>query len=147
MKSPNKRKKVLTYFPVQAKLAAVFVFWALILVIVILGLFFVTYVQSSHLADDLPTSEQYFAKMLLIEQSKSMAIMFGGVILLFLAIMGSYILIYTHRLTGPVYKMRRVLETAAESGEWPGRVTFRKKDAFQDLAKAFNAFTEKMKSR
>lgn len=142
----KRRKKVLTYFHVQAKLAGLFVLWAFILILTVVALFFVTYSQTSSQADGLPTHEQFFTKMLLVEQAQHMAVMFGATILAFLILMGGYILIYTHRLTGPIFKLKRTLEEAAATNTWPKPISFRKKDSFHDLAKAFNNFIESMKS-
>jgi len=140
-----RRKKVFTYFHDQAKLAGIFVLWAFILILTVVALFFVTYSNTSTQADSLPVHEQLFAKMLLIEQAQHMATMFGATVLAFLILMGGYIMIYTHRLTGPVYKLRKTLEEATANSAWPKPISFRKKDSFHDLAKAFNKYIETMK--
>jgi HAMP domain-containing protein len=52
-------------------------------------------------------------------------------------------LVLTHRATGPVYHMRRVMEEI-RSGNVAARVRLRKKDEFQELAASFNAMMDEL---
>ncbi len=50
----------------------------------------------------------------------------------------SYLVIrFTHRVVGPVYRFKKVLETAIR-GDYSTRITLRKNDYLKDLADTFN---------
>ena len=56
---------------------------------------------------------------------------------------GLFMVFYTHRIAGPVYKLRQSLEKLAR-GETVEKVSFRRNDEFQKLAEAFNNVVKKM---
>jgi methyl-accepting chemotaxis protein len=54
-------------------------------------------------------------------------------------------LFYTHRIVGPVYRVRQVLREAAEGRLPAGIVTLRRRDFFKDLAADLNRCMATMK--
>jgi hypothetical protein len=70
-----------------------------------------------------------------------------GIILVCLAAgILTWTVLRTHAIAGPVYKTRQVLRAAAE-GRFPDRpVTFRKSDAFKDLAGDLNRCLDAMRA-
>ncbi len=49
-------------------------------------------------------------------------------------------LFMSHRIAGPLYKLGQALKSLA-SGQWKGKLHFRKKDHFQELAEEFSKAT------
>ena len=54
-------------------------------------------------------------------------------------------LIFSHRIAGPIDRMKKFLE-AAGKGDYSQRIILRKKDELQDLAEAMNKLVEKLES-
>ncbi|RLD16475.1 MAG: hypothetical protein DRI36_05630 [Caldiserica bacterium] len=61
-------------------------------------------------------------------------------------IVGIFMIFYSHRIAGPVYRLRKSLEKVAE-GDYSVRITFRKKDEFKELAEAFNKMVDSLEKR
>lgn len=64
------------------------------------------------------------------------AILISELVGLLIAFVGG--LLYSHKLAGPAYRLKRVVEEAAETGRAPEPISLRKFDEFQDLAQALN---------
>ncbi len=47
---------------------------------------------------------------------------------------------FSHKIAGPIYKMRLVLERSLENGQKPDEIQLRKGDAFKDFAESLNRF-------
>jgi methyl-accepting chemotaxis protein len=142
-----RRTRFITHFRQQAKLASVFVLWAVVLMLCLIGLFFVNYATISTETGSLVTHDQLVTKMFLVEQAFQLAWTFGSVMLIFVILMGLHVMAYAHRMTGPIFKMNRVLKNAAHNQDWPKPFKFRKGDAFHELADSFNHFVEVMKEK
>ncbi len=67
----------------------------------------------------------------------------SSVIILFIA---TWVLFLTHRVTGPVYHIKRVIADL-RSGDTRARVHLRKNDEFQDLAKSFNELIDELQKK
>ncbi len=147
MKKYFKRTNFITHWRQQVGLALVFVSWSLVLVVCLTGLFFINYATIRTDTGAFTMHDQLLARMLLVEQAKQLAITYGLTILVFLILTGLYVVAYSHRMTGPIYKMNMILKKAAEEGSWPKHLSFRKHDAFHELAKNFNTFVETMKKQ
>jgi methyl-accepting chemotaxis protein len=65
----------------------------------------------------------------------------SAIITLFLFLMG---LIVTHRIAGPIFSIKRVMNQISENGDLNARVRLRKADEFKSLAEAFNGMMEKI---
>ena len=141
------RKKFITNRKVQVALATTFLVWFAAFLAIFVLIFFNTFNQFSTRSELLMTHDQLITKMLLVEQSKELALWYGISTFVYLALMWVYMLIYSHRLTGPISKITKILENAAKEEQWPADVKFRKGDAFTELASAFNHFANKMKSK
>jgi methyl-accepting chemotaxis protein len=140
-----KRKQVITHSGVQVRLAMVFVFWAVILMISLTTLFFINYASISAETGGMVIHDQLLTKMLLISQAKELGIYYGGTMLIFIILIGAYVFVYSHRIVGPIHKMNLLLDKAIKNKEWPKPVGFRKNDAFHEFAHKFNEFVETMK--
>ena len=125
----------------------VFVFWSVVLLLSLLGLFFINYGSIRVDTGSLVLHDQLLARSLLVEQAKQLAITFGITMFVFIVLMGFYVMAYAHRMTGPIHKMNMVLQKATQERTWPKHLSFRKADAFHELAKNFNEFVETMKSK
>lgn len=145
MRAFFRRTKILSNLKVQSQLGFVFAFWSIALVIVLSGLFFINYSQISSGTDGMLIHDGLLTRSLLIDQAMQLAIWYGGVVFLFVILMSFHVMIYAHRLTGPIFKLNRILDEAIEKKDWPKAFVFRKGDAFQDLAQKFNTFCETMK--
>jgi ABC-type multidrug transport system fused ATPase/permease subunit len=147
MKYLFKRTKFITDWRQQSALAMVFVFWSVVLVLTLLGLFFINYASIRVDTGPLQMHDQLLARSLLVDQAKQLALTFGTTILVFIVLMAFYVMAYAHRMTGPVHKLNMILKKAADEQAWPKHLSFRKSDAFHELAKNFNHFVEAMKSK
>lgn len=118
-----------------------FIFWAVVLVICLTALFFLSYVQVAESALGLST-DPLLTRSMMIQLSRTLAINFGVAILLFIGLMGIHVVVFSHRMTGPITKLSNILKKSVETGQWPSAVKFRKRDAYKDLAAAMNDFVE-----
>jgi nitrogen fixation/metabolism regulation signal transduction histidine kinase len=66
--------------------------------------------------------------------------------MLIILIIAIWALFLTHRATGPVYHVRRVIDEI-RSGNRAARVRLRKKDEFQELASSFNSLMDELGQR
>ncbi|MDD4203395.1 MAG: methyl-accepting chemotaxis protein [Candidatus Omnitrophica bacterium] len=55
-------------------------------------------------------------------------------------------IVLSHRIAGPIYRLKQDLE-AVKQGKYSLRIQLRKKDEFQDLAKAINTVIEELDSK
>lgn len=139
---------MITDWRTQSNLAGIFVIWSLFLVLILVGLFFMNYASVSEQTAGLNIHDELVAQMLLVEQSRQLAIFYGAAILLFIMLMGFHVMVYTHRVTGPIYKLNKVMDEAIHNKQWPKRpLSFRSSDSFHELAQKFNQFVEAMKSQ
>ncbi len=51
---------------------------------------------------------------------------------------------FSHKMVGPIYKIRLILDRSVENGEKPEGIRLRRGDAFKDLADSLNRFIKKM---
>lgn len=141
------RKMVITDWKTQSNLAVMFVFWSLFLVLVLVGVFFVNYASVAKQTAGLNIHDELVAQMLLVEQSRQLAFFYGAAIFIFVALIGFYVLVYTHRITGPIYKLNKVMDEAIQNKDWPkAPLSFRSGDSFHEMAQKFNQFVDVMKS-
>ena len=70
------------------------------------------------------------------------SLMIGGIISIVIATV--LMLFYSHRLAGPVYKLRKGLEKMIE-GDYGEKLVFRKGDEFQGLAEVINRLQDKLR--
>lgn len=139
------RKKFITHAGVQVKLALVFVFWTFIFMPMLAGLFFINYASVSSNTNAMSIHDQLLTQMLLVSQARNLGLYYGGAMLVFSVLIGIYVVVYSHRIVGPIYKMNMLLDKAIEKKEWPKPVKFRKGDAFHEFAAKFNHFVETMR--
>lgn len=52
----------------------------------------------------------------------------------------------SHKIAGPLYKLRKFFEQA-ERGEWSGKLFFRKRDHFPELAESYNEMMAAIRAR
>ncbi|TVQ78921.1 MAG: hypothetical protein EA369_05905 [Bradymonadales bacterium] len=146
MRSYFRRLKVVTHGKEQTQIASVFLFWFMVFALVITSLYFLNYAEVASRADDMPIHDRLLTQMLLLEQAKDFAIWYGGAVLAFCALLWVYMLVYVHRLTGPVYKLQRLLDECSQTGRLPDTdLKFRKNDGFHELAARFNTFVRSLK--
>jgi methyl-accepting chemotaxis protein len=91
--------------------------------------------------------DQLLTRTVLVDQTKELAIWYGIAFLTYILLTWAYVVVFSHRMTGPVYKMTKLLERATEKQEWPEKLKLRNSDAFPQLSLAFNQFVEVMKQK
>lgn len=137
----QKRLNVFSDSKVQLRILALFIFWAVVLVLCLTALFFLSYVQVTESALGISV-DPMLTRSMMIQLSRTLAINFGVAILLFISLMGIHVVIFSHRMTGPITKLSNILKKSVETGQWPTTVKFRKRDSYKDLATAVNEFVE-----
>ena len=143
MHSFFRRVRFLSNRRVQFRLASVFLMWLLAFLSIFGFIFYMNFAMFSERTAAMNIHDQLLTKLLLVEQSKTLALWYGLAILAYIFLMFSYVLVYSHRLTGPIDKITKIFEKAAESGEFPKKIILRKSDSFTELADAINKFIEK----
>ncbi|MCK4917008.1 MAG: hypothetical protein KAI91_06115 [Candidatus Omnitrophica bacterium] len=53
-------------------------------------------------------------------------------------------IIYSHRIAGPIYRVKRYLDMMAESNDLPPPISFREYDEFKEIADSVNKVIEKI---
>ena len=53
-------------------------------------------------------------------------------------------IIYSHRITGPIYRVKRYLDMMAQSNDLPPPISFREHDEFKEIADSINKVIEKL---
>lgn len=140
------RKQFLTHKSTQIKLASVFLLWFMVFVALFGFIYFTNFSSFTAGTEGLHFSDELLIKMLLIQQGKELTLYYGMAALGYIALVWLYMIVYSHRLTGPIYKMTRILKNATHNKDWPEDLKFRKNDAFSELAKAFNEYVAVMKN-
>ena len=134
------RSHILTHRGLQLKIAGILVV-SFVVFVALAGFLFVNNYQNVRtMSDGLEAHDSLMAKLLLVKQSKDLFWKFGFAMLAYMLCVSSYLMIYIHRMTGPVYKLTKVLEQAVQNNSWPKNIKFRKSDAFPELEQNFNYF-------
>lgn len=137
------RFKVVTHKDVQFRLATAAMLWFLVFAAALAALFFFNYVHIAERTQDLNIHDELVTRMLLVQQAKELAFWYGGSIFVFMVLIWFYLTVYSHRLTGPIYKFEKMLEKCIHNKSLPEReLKFRKTDAFHGMADLFNQFVE-----
>jgi len=145
MKAFFRRTNFFSYFGVQAKLASVFLVWFCLFLAVFGFIFVMNYQMASARTDGMSIHDQLLTRMLLIQQTKDLAFYYGLSACAYVLLVFAYLIVYSHRITGPIHKLNKLLLKSTHNREWPSPIKFRKNDAFTDLAKNFNSFIDIMK--
>jgi len=125
------------------KIASTFMLWFIVFLTACISIFFLRFAEVADRTSEFRIHDQLATKLLLIDQAKDLAIWFGGICVVFGILMWVYMMVYTHRLTGPIFKMQKALEKAIHNRSLPDKkLKFRKTDAFHELAELFNQFVE-----
>jgi len=133
------RTKFLTDKQVQLRLASVFLLWFAVYAVASISLYFISYHFAAQRIESLGLQQELETKALVIEQSERLAMGYAFVTLIYLILVWIYMLVYSNHITGPIFKLNRILDESIKSQTWPQEVKFRKNDAFRDLADKFNA--------
>lgn len=134
------RFRVLTHKQIQLRLESIFLLWFLVFLALFGAIFLINFATVSQRITELPLSDQLLAKMVLVNQTRDLAKYYGLAMLVYCVFVWFYVIVYSNRLTGPVYNMTKTLERAAKKGLIPKNIKFRKTDAFPELEIAFNDF-------
>ena len=132
------RKQFITHREVQLKLAGVFLFWFFVFIAVFGFIYVFNFSSTSDRTKGMVIHDQLLTNMLLVDQTKELALYYGLAALGYVVLVFFYLLVYSHRLTGPIYKMNMILDKAIHNREWPDHLSFRKSDAFSDTSDKFN---------
>jgi HAMP domain-containing protein len=112
-------------------------FTFLLLAVLVWNLYFeqtyITLVQS--------TTQSEYVQRLLERQTQEFKIMALLLLSAYVLLMIVVTLIFTHRLIGPTFAMRRHVK-ALQEGRYAHRISLRKYDAFTELAEQLNALAE-----
>lgn len=136
------RRKFITHKKVQFRLASIFLVWFFVFISIFGAIYVFNFSAASNRTEGMLIHDQLLTKMLLVDQTKDLAIWYGLAAVVYIIFCWGYLLIYSHRLTGPIYKMNMILDKAIKNRSFPERIKFRKEDAFHDLADKFNEWLD-----
>lgn len=143
-----RRLKVITHGKEQTKIATVFLFWFVVFTALLTSIYFLRYAELSNQTENMLIHDRLVTQMLLVSQAKDLALWYGGTFLIFSILLWVYMLVYMHRLTGPIYKLQKLLEKCTHNRSLPDSdLRFRKGDGFHSLADQFNAFVHSLKNK
>lgn len=142
------RYKFITHKGIQFKLATTFLIWFVVFLMTVTGIYFLNFSGTASRAEEMQIHDELVTKMLLVDQAQDLAIWYGTTVVIFALLMWLYFMAYSHRLTGPIYKMEKLLEKSIHNRNLPDEpLSFRKTDAFHELADKFNQFVEVAKEK
>ena len=143
-----RRLNSFSYFKIQFQLASVFFLWFVVFLGVFSFIFFVNFQATASKTAGMSIHDELLTKSILINQSRELAFYYGTAAVIYFILVWAYLIVYAHRLTGPIYKLNMILKKSIHNAEWPKTpVKFRKNDAFHDLAQNFNLFVETMQKK
>jgi hypothetical protein len=143
-----RRHQFVTHRRVQFRLASVFILWFVVFLAAFGFLYFLNFSIAIGRTDYMTVHDRILAKSLLVDQALDLALWFGGALVAFVTLVWIYLVVYSHRITGPIYKLENLLKTAVSEEKVPDfELSFRKHDAFHSLAKDFNAFVNMIRSQ
>ena len=138
-----RRYQFVTHKNTQFKLASVFILWFVVFLASFAFIYFLHFSLLIERTDMMSIHDQLLAKTLLVDQALQLGLWFGIALVGFVFLVWCYLVVYSHRLTGPVHKLENLLKSSVEEGKVPDfELTFRKHDAFHGLAKEFNQFIQ-----
>lgn len=142
-----RRYRFLTHRRVQFKLASQFVLWFLVFLAAFGFIYFLHFSSQLDDTDYMTINDQILTRTLLVDQALELAVWFGSALVAFVFLIWCYLVVYSHRLTGPVHKLEMMLREATEKKQLPQiQLSFRKHDAFHNLAIEFNQFVEMVRN-
>jgi len=86
---------------------------------------------------------EYFGTLKLWAETKIVLFLFLGIAIF---LVGFIALLFSHRIAGPIYRLRKLAETLAEGKDIPP-VKFRNYDEFKEVAAAFEKLRNSLKSK
>ena len=95
-----------------------------------------------YVTDEFGTDPKVITEM---DKVKAIAPVVGLTLILSVVITGVFVLIYSHKIAGPVCKITKCLEQM-EKGQTLGKINLRESDEFRELADAYNKAVDNMKS-
>ena len=146
----SQQKRQLKNFLINPKYQAKYIFWltgtGFALILVLLGLIYF-YVKENYdlLILHSPMTEE--ARQFLIEEVKTLIVLVVGGSTFFLVtvfFLGVYL---SHRVAGPIYRIRNSIEELINGHAKQDRITLRPKDEFQDLADSLNRLIYHLKKK
>src|SRR4051812_7207320 len=109
-----RRLKFLTHKKVQFQLASIFLLWFLGMIATFGMIFFMNFKSLSARTESMSIHDQLLTKLLLLDQTKELAIWYGSAAFGYIFLIWIYVLVYSHRLTGPIYKLTQTLNEATQ---------------------------------
>lgn len=139
-----RRKQILTHRGIQIRLASYAVLGLLVFVVLYGIIFMYTYRLGSQETELMAIHDQLLTKTILVSHSQNLLLWYGLGALVYFAGLWIFIIRYSHRMTGPIFKLVQILDRATEENKLPEKLQFRKGDAFTDLEQSFNAFIDSL---
>ena len=141
------RWRVLTHKKVQVQLASLFLIWFAVFIVGAALLFLISFSTASDRTQGMLIHDKLVTNMLLVEQTREIAMYYGFATAAYVLLAWAYVIVYSHRLTGPVYKITKMMNEAIEKKTWPDEVHFRTSDAFHEMADTFNRLMASLKEK
>lgn len=142
MSKVNRRKKLLINPGFQLS----FLKNLMILNIAVCGIFYAAHSyffwHGRELGRSIPLPSKHVYFLFLNEQQRTMNLISLVTMCLISGIILSFGLIFSHRIAGPVYRLKKFLREKA-SGKEKGVLAFRQKDYFPEVADAVNDYIDK----
>ena len=95
-----------------------------------------------YVTDEFGTDPKMITEM---DKVKAIAPVVGLTLILSVVITGIFVLIYSHKIAGPVCKITKCLEQM-EKGQTLEKINLRESDEFRELAEAYNKAVSNMKT-
>jgi len=144
-KNRNRRRNILSNPKVQLRIV---LFFALLASLYAATNYYIAMKALNSLAGDvlalpLSNAQRYDIGVMLTNQSEVLNLQLAlfTFLIIFMICLGGVLL--SHRIGGPIYRIREHLNALADGRVQPQRIHFRKGDFFHDLADAFNRYQEK----
>ena len=96
-----------------------------------------------YVTDSFGTDPKVITEM---DKLKAIAPVVGITLVVSIFITGLFVLYYSHKISGPVYKITNCLEQMGKNGSPYEKITLRESDEFRELADAYNKAVDNMKS-
>ena len=81
-----------------------------------------------------------------MDKVKAIAPVVGITLIVSIFITGIFVLLYSHKIAGPVCKITKCLEQMGKNGSPSEKINLRESDEFRELADAYNKAVDNMKS-
>lgn len=144
MSNKVRRKKYISDRSFQLRYATMTIILMIAVSIILIGTIYVStwsmLIDSFEGTEASPMLDKLLTGLNVILFPRILLIVFAGTLTI-----GAVVILVTHRLTGPIYRLKKTLRSIGE-GTLPAPIGFRKRDELHDLAAATNEMLTRLKT-